>query len=53
MLLHAATELESITIPEKVKIINPKTFADCSKLEYIILPAGLTTFDDSLENCPA
>ena len=45
------SELESITIPEKVKTINPKTFADCSKLEYIILPAGLTTFDDSLENC--
>ena len=45
------SELESITIPEKVKTINPKTFADCSNLQYIMLPAGLTTFDDSLENC--
>ena len=45
-------KLKSITIPEKVKTINTKTFADCSELEYIILPAGLTTFsDDSLENC--
>ena len=42
---------QASTTPEKVKTINPKTFADCSKLEYIILPAGLTTFDDSLENC--
>ena len=54
------SSLSNITIPKKVKVIESgysgtpsfyRTFADCSKLEYIILPAGLTTFNDSLENC--
>ena len=55
------SSLSNITIPKKVKVIESgysgtpsfyRTFAYCSGLEYIILPAGLTTFfDDSLENC--
>ena len=45
--------LESITIPENVTAIKPDTFKDCSKLEYIMLPAGLTSFQDSLKGCPA
>ena len=45
--------LESITIPENVTAIKPDTFKDCSSLEYIMLPAGLTSFQDSLKGCPA
>ena len=44
--------LTSVTIPEKVTAIYSGTFEGCSKLEYIILPAGLTSFRDSLEGCP-
>ena len=43
--------LSKITIPEKLKTINPKTFEGCSGLKSITLPAGLTTFSDSLEDC--
>ena len=45
--------LESITIPENVTSIDSDTFKDCSSLEYIMLPAGLTSFQDSLKGCPA
>ena len=44
--------LTSVTIPEKVEAIYSDTFNGCSKLEYIILPAGFTSFGDSLEGCP-
>ena len=44
-------QLSKITIPEKLKTINPKTFEGCSGLKSITLPAGLTTFSDSLEDC--
>ena len=44
-------QLSKITIPEKVKTINPKTFEGCSGLKSITLPAGLTTFPASLEDC--
>ena len=56
------SSLSNITIPEQVKEIEAgysdsiyydKTFAGCSSLKYIILPAGLTTFDASLDDCPA
>ena len=56
------SSLSNITIPKKVKVIESgysgtpsfyRTFAYCSSLKYIILPAGLTTFDASLDDCPA
>ena len=56
------SSLSKITIPEKVKEIEAgysgtpsfyKTFQYCSSLEYIILPAGLTSFRASLDDCPA
>ena len=47
------TNLSKIIIPEKVKTIERNTFVGCSKLESITLPAGLTSFKDSLENYPA
>ena len=50
---HGCSALTNVTIPKKVKKIEPETFDYCSKLEYIILPAGLTSFQDSLEGCPA
>ena len=45
--------LTSVTIPEKVTAIYSDTFKGCSKLESITLPAGLTSFQDSLNGCPA
>ena len=45
--------LSKITIPEKVKTIELDTFKGCSGLTSITLPAGLTSFKDSLENYPA
>lgn len=39
--------------PGKVKTIERNTFVGCSNLESITLPAGLTSFKDSLENYPA
>lgn len=48
--------------PEKVKVIESgysgtpsfyRTFAYCSGLKYIILPAELTTFEARLDDCPA
>lgn len=45
--------LSKITIPEKVKTIELNTFVGCSGLTSITLPAGLTSFKDSLENYPA
>lgn len=48
--------------PEKVKVIESgysgtpsfyRTFAYCSSLKYIILPAELTTFEARLDDCPA
>lgn len=45
------TSLKNITIPEKVTTIGSDTFNDCSHLEYIILPAGLTSFEDELTDC--
>ena len=45
------TNLSKIIIPEKVKTIERNTFVGCSNLESITLPAGLTTFKDSLDGC--
>ena len=45
--------LTNITIPENVTTIRPGTFDYCTHLEYIMLPAGLTSFQDSLKGCPA
>ena len=45
--------LTNVTIPEKVTIIGPGTFSYCTHLEYIMLPAGLTSFQDDLTGCPA
>ena len=45
--------LTNVTIPENVTTIRPGTFSFCKHLEYIMLPAGLTSFQDSLEGCPA
>ena len=50
---RTCSALTNVTIPKKVKIIESETFDYCSKLEYIMLPAGLTSFQDSLEGCPA
>lgn len=44
--------LTNVTIPENVTTIRPGTFDYCTHLEYIMLPAGLTSFQDSLEGCP-
>ena len=46
-------DLTNVTIPENVKTIRPGTFAYCTHLKYIMLPAGLTSFQDSLKGCPA
>ena len=46
-------DLTNVTIPEKVTTIGPGTFSYCTHLEYIMLPAGLTTFKDKLIGCPA
>ena len=45
--------LTNVTIPENVTTIRPGTFSYCTHLEYIMLPAGLTSFQDSLKGCPA
>ena len=47
------SNLRTITIPEKVTTIESDTFTGCSHLESITLPAGLKSFQDKLENCPA
>ena len=56
------SSLSNITIPKKVKVIESgysgtpsfyRTFAYCSGLKYIILPAELTTFEARLDDCPA
>ena len=56
------SSLSNITIPKKVKVIEfgysgtpyfYGTFAYCSGLKYIILPAELTTFEARLDDCPA
>ena len=47
------SNLRTITIPEKVTTIESDTFTGCSNLESITLPAGLKSFQDKLENCPA
>ena len=44
--------LTNVTIPENVTTIRPGTFSFCKHLEYIMLPAGLTSFQDSLKGCP-
>lgn len=44
--------LTNVTIPENVTTIRPGTFDYCTHLEYIMLPAGLTSFQDSLKGCP-
>ena len=46
-------DLTNVTIPENVTTIRPGTFRYCTHLEYIMLPAGLTSFKDSLTGCPA
>ena len=46
-------DLTNVTIPENVTTIGPGTFRYCTHLEYIMLPAGLTSFQDSLKGCPA
>ena len=43
--------LSEIIIPEKVEKIETYTFAGCPKLESITLPAGLTSFEASLDGC--
>ena len=43
--------LSKITIPEKVKTIELNTFKGCSGLTSITLPAGLTSFEASLDGC--
>ena len=43
--------LSKIIIPEKVEKIETYTFAGCPKLESITLPAGLTSFEASLDGC--
>ena len=45
--------LTNVTIPENVTTIRPGTFDYCTHLEYIMLPAGLTSFQDNLTGCPA
>ena len=45
------TSLSKIIIPEKVEKIETYTFAGCPKLESITLPAGLTSFEASLDGC--
>lgn len=45
--------LTNVTIPENVTTIRPGTFDYCTHLEYIMLPAGLTSFQDKLTDCPA
>ena len=56
------SSLSNITIPKKVKVIESgysgtpsfyRTFAYCSGLKYITLPAELTTFEARLDDCPA
>ena len=47
------SKLRTITIPEKVTTIESDTFTGCSNLKSITLPAGLKSFQDKLENCPA
>lgn len=47
------SQLTNVTIPEKVEAIYSGTFSYCTHLEYIMLPAGLTTFKDKLIGCPA
>lgn len=44
-------QLSKIIIPEKVEKIETYTFADCPKLESITLPAGLKSFEASLDGC--
>ena len=46
-------DLTNVTIPENVTTIRPGTFSFCKHLEYIMLPAGLTSFKDRLISCPA
>lgn len=45
-------EMSAITIPASVKIIYAKTFANCDKLENIVVDEGNQTFD-SRDNCNA
>lgn len=44
-------QLSKIIIPEKVEKIEIYTFAGCPKLESITLPAGLKSFEASLDGC--
>ena len=50
---NGCSALTNVTIPEKVTTIESDTFTGCSNLESITLPAGLKSFQDKLENCPA
>ena len=56
---YVCPALTNVTIPKKVETIKPYTFDydpyldGCSHLESITLPAGLTSFQDSLDDCPA
>ena len=47
------SDLKNVTIPEQVKRIEYFTFFKCSSLESITLPAGLTSFQANLKDCPA
>lgn len=57
---YYCSSLSEITIPEKVKEIKAGystyvfqgTFTGCRNLKSITLPAGLTSFEASLDNCP-
>ena len=48
---YSCHQLSKIIIPEKVEKIETYTFADCPKLKSITLPAGLTSFEASLDGC--
>ena len=37
---------ETITIPDKVRFIGPKAFADCSNIRIVVLPEGLKRIAD-------
>ena len=43
--------LTTLSLGENIQVIGEGAFAGCSSLKSITLPAGLTTFSDSLEDC--
>ena len=45
--------LTTLSLGENITTIGDDAFRSCYKLETITLPAGLASFQDSLEDCPA